>query len=161
MIRRPPRSTHCISSAASDVYKRQIKANSFLTFSEDKAVVPNVKSSLAFNSFFSQKNATDFNLNYSHQETTYDDFEQEILLPYKQSNTGPFIAKADVNGDGKEDIYVGGGSRQTGTLFLQTENGFVKNPQQSFELDKEKEDAESVFFDFDNDNDLDLSLIHI
>ena len=25
MIRRPPRSTHCISSAASDVYKRQIK----------------------------------------------------------------------------------------------------------------------------------------
>jgi len=25
MIRRPPRSTHCISSAASDVYKRQMK----------------------------------------------------------------------------------------------------------------------------------------
>ena len=25
MIRRPPRSTHCISSAASDVYKRQAK----------------------------------------------------------------------------------------------------------------------------------------
>ena len=24
MIRRPPRSTHCISSAASDVYKRQL-----------------------------------------------------------------------------------------------------------------------------------------
>ncbi|WP_082642909.1 VCBS repeat-containing protein [Maribacter dokdonensis] len=140
-------------------YKYNIKANSFLTFSEDKAVVPNVKSSLAFNSFFSQKNATDFNLNYSHQETTYDDFEQEILLPYKQSNTGPFIAKADVNGDGKEDIYVGGGSRQTGTLFLQTENGFVKNPQQSFELDKEKEDAESVFFDFDNDDDLDLYVV--
>ena len=27
MIRRPPRSTHCISSAASDVYKRQFLAN--------------------------------------------------------------------------------------------------------------------------------------
>jgi len=26
MIRRPPRSTHCISSAASDVYKRQMQA---------------------------------------------------------------------------------------------------------------------------------------
>jgi len=25
MIRRPPRSTHCISSAASDVYKRQVR----------------------------------------------------------------------------------------------------------------------------------------
>eukprot|EP00826_Nyctotherus_ovalis_P007009 TRINITY_DN1171_c0_g2_i1.p1 TRINITY_DN1171_c0_g2~~TRINITY_DN1171_c0_g2_i1.p1 ORF type:complete len:243 (-),score=72.62 TRINITY_DN1171_c0_g2_i1:162-857(-) len=28
MIRRPPRSTHCISSAASDVYKRQVNAHS-------------------------------------------------------------------------------------------------------------------------------------
>eukprot|EP00826_Nyctotherus_ovalis_P029717 TRINITY_DN2357_c0_g1_i2.p1 TRINITY_DN2357_c0_g1~~TRINITY_DN2357_c0_g1_i2.p1 ORF type:complete len:149 (-),score=63.94 TRINITY_DN2357_c0_g1_i2:108-533(-) len=27
MIRRPPRSTHCISSAASDVYKRQAKGS--------------------------------------------------------------------------------------------------------------------------------------
>eukprot|EP00826_Nyctotherus_ovalis_P016936 TRINITY_DN14940_c0_g1_i2.p1 TRINITY_DN14940_c0_g1~~TRINITY_DN14940_c0_g1_i2.p1 ORF type:complete len:161 (+),score=38.68 TRINITY_DN14940_c0_g1_i2:23-484(+) len=27
MIRRPPRSTHCISSAASDVYKRQVHGN--------------------------------------------------------------------------------------------------------------------------------------
>ena len=27
MIRRPPRSTHCISSAASDVYKRQVRNN--------------------------------------------------------------------------------------------------------------------------------------
>eukprot|EP00826_Nyctotherus_ovalis_P022932 TRINITY_DN17680_c0_g1_i2.p1 TRINITY_DN17680_c0_g1~~TRINITY_DN17680_c0_g1_i2.p1 ORF type:complete len:234 (-),score=32.16 TRINITY_DN17680_c0_g1_i2:148-828(-) len=29
MIRRPPRSTHCISSAASDVYKRQLLFNDF------------------------------------------------------------------------------------------------------------------------------------
>eukprot|EP00825_Cyclidium_porcatum_P009395 TRINITY_DN14787_c0_g1_i1.p1 TRINITY_DN14787_c0_g1~~TRINITY_DN14787_c0_g1_i1.p1 ORF type:complete len:118 (+),score=20.94 TRINITY_DN14787_c0_g1_i1:83-436(+) len=30
MIRRPPRSTHCISSAASDVYKRQVQIQLFL-----------------------------------------------------------------------------------------------------------------------------------
>eukprot|EP00825_Cyclidium_porcatum_P006075 TRINITY_DN12989_c0_g1_i1.p1 TRINITY_DN12989_c0_g1~~TRINITY_DN12989_c0_g1_i1.p1 ORF type:complete len:115 (-),score=21.33 TRINITY_DN12989_c0_g1_i1:688-1032(-) len=30
MIRRPPRSTHCISSAASDVYKRQAISLNFL-----------------------------------------------------------------------------------------------------------------------------------
>ena len=29
MIRRPPRSTHCISSAASDVYKRQADGTEF------------------------------------------------------------------------------------------------------------------------------------
>ena len=31
MIRRPPRSTHCISSAASDVYKRQGEGNDLYT----------------------------------------------------------------------------------------------------------------------------------
>ena len=30
MIRRPPRSTHCISSAASDVYKRQLEKDKLL-----------------------------------------------------------------------------------------------------------------------------------
>ena len=30
MIRRPPRSTHCISSAASDVYKRQSRVNAII-----------------------------------------------------------------------------------------------------------------------------------
>ena len=42
MIRRPPRSTHCISSAASDVYKRQGKrgrvANSIRTLVRAAAV---------------------------------------------------------------------------------------------------------------------------
>eukprot|EP00826_Nyctotherus_ovalis_P033819 TRINITY_DN2757_c0_g5_i1.p1 TRINITY_DN2757_c0_g5~~TRINITY_DN2757_c0_g5_i1.p1 ORF type:complete len:102 (+),score=14.96 TRINITY_DN2757_c0_g5_i1:23-307(+) len=33
MIRRPPRSTHCISSAASDVYKRQLCSSFSLTVS--------------------------------------------------------------------------------------------------------------------------------
>eukprot|EP00825_Cyclidium_porcatum_P048228 TRINITY_DN8031_c0_g1_i1.p3 TRINITY_DN8031_c0_g1~~TRINITY_DN8031_c0_g1_i1.p3 ORF type:complete len:106 (-),score=18.32 TRINITY_DN8031_c0_g1_i1:192-509(-) len=32
MIRRPPRSTHCISSAASDVYKRQLFFMLYLRF---------------------------------------------------------------------------------------------------------------------------------
>eukprot|EP00826_Nyctotherus_ovalis_P055277 TRINITY_DN7327_c0_g1_i16.p1 TRINITY_DN7327_c0_g1~~TRINITY_DN7327_c0_g1_i16.p1 ORF type:complete len:117 (+),score=11.74 TRINITY_DN7327_c0_g1_i16:24-353(+) len=35
MIRRPPRSTHCISSAASDVYKRQMLALTPYPFAPD------------------------------------------------------------------------------------------------------------------------------
>eukprot|EP00825_Cyclidium_porcatum_P010606 TRINITY_DN15430_c0_g1_i2.p3 TRINITY_DN15430_c0_g1~~TRINITY_DN15430_c0_g1_i2.p3 ORF type:complete len:115 (+),score=16.75 TRINITY_DN15430_c0_g1_i2:149-493(+) len=34
MIRRPPRSTHCISSAASDVYKRQVSTQSTWVYQE-------------------------------------------------------------------------------------------------------------------------------
>ena len=32
MIRRPPRSTHCISSAASDVYKRQVRRHQIIPY---------------------------------------------------------------------------------------------------------------------------------
>eukprot|EP00825_Cyclidium_porcatum_P003514 TRINITY_DN11632_c0_g1_i3.p2 TRINITY_DN11632_c0_g1~~TRINITY_DN11632_c0_g1_i3.p2 ORF type:complete len:135 (-),score=24.80 TRINITY_DN11632_c0_g1_i3:105-509(-) len=39
MIRRPPRSTHCISSAASDVYKRQVLNASLKEQSVDVAEV--------------------------------------------------------------------------------------------------------------------------
>eukprot|EP00825_Cyclidium_porcatum_P032687 TRINITY_DN3489_c0_g1_i2.p2 TRINITY_DN3489_c0_g1~~TRINITY_DN3489_c0_g1_i2.p2 ORF type:complete len:102 (-),score=23.54 TRINITY_DN3489_c0_g1_i2:50-355(-) len=35
MIRRPPRSTHCISSAASDVYKRQTQSTWAVPFRDD------------------------------------------------------------------------------------------------------------------------------
>ena len=35
MIRRPPRSTHCISSAASDVYKRQVQNTADIIGHED------------------------------------------------------------------------------------------------------------------------------
>eukprot|EP00826_Nyctotherus_ovalis_P046970 TRINITY_DN534_c0_g1_i5.p1 TRINITY_DN534_c0_g1~~TRINITY_DN534_c0_g1_i5.p1 ORF type:complete len:129 (+),score=51.48 TRINITY_DN534_c0_g1_i5:25-387(+) len=37
MIRRPPRSTHCISSAASDVYKRQAQYRSLYLQSSDQS----------------------------------------------------------------------------------------------------------------------------
>eukprot|EP00825_Cyclidium_porcatum_P039873 TRINITY_DN4931_c0_g1_i3.p2 TRINITY_DN4931_c0_g1~~TRINITY_DN4931_c0_g1_i3.p2 ORF type:complete len:108 (+),score=20.38 TRINITY_DN4931_c0_g1_i3:120-443(+) len=36
MIRRPPRSTHCISSAASDVYKRQAVSNGMFILAESQ-----------------------------------------------------------------------------------------------------------------------------
>eukprot|EP00825_Cyclidium_porcatum_P021617 TRINITY_DN24046_c0_g1_i2.p2 TRINITY_DN24046_c0_g1~~TRINITY_DN24046_c0_g1_i2.p2 ORF type:complete len:145 (+),score=38.58 TRINITY_DN24046_c0_g1_i2:139-573(+) len=41
MIRRPPRSTHCISSAASDVYKRQDRALETRENQEGSEFIPN------------------------------------------------------------------------------------------------------------------------
>ena len=50
MIRRPPRSTHCISSAASDVYKRQVKWNdgSWLEILGCGMVDPNVLENVGY-----------------------------------------------------------------------------------------------------------------
>ncbi|MEP2240060.1 MAG: FG-GAP-like repeat-containing protein, partial [Maribacter sp.] len=140
-------------------YQFDVKSNSSLTFSEKDASLISKEATIEKNPFFIAKNQQEYNLDFEHKETSYDDFEQEILLPYKQSNTGPFMAKGDINGDGKEDLYVGGGSGQSGTLYIQTQNGFTNRTPKSFQLDAGKEDAESVFFDFDNDNDLDLYVV--
>lgn len=92
---------------------------------------------------------------FHHQEPHYSDFKVQPLLPHKHSQEGPFISTGDVNGDGREDFFIGGAFRQNGQLFLQTASGSF-NSKPINETDAVKEDLESLFFDADQDGDLDL-----
>lgn len=95
-----------------------------------------------------------------HQEAEFDDYKTEILLPQKQSQEGPFITVADVNGDGMEDFFQGNGAGHPGVLYLQTKQGtFKKGNQKGFIGDKESEDIGVVFFDYDSDGDQDLYVV--
>lgn len=99
-------------------------------------------------------------LNFIHNEAPFNDMQREILIPHKLSNNGPCIASDDVNGDGFEDVFVGGSASEPARLFLQDKNGkFTPKSQSAFLVDKLHEDVSAVFFDIDGDQDQDIYVV--
>ena len=109
------------------------------------------------NLFFENIDVQDLGLDFTHKENEYDDWKEQVLLPHRLSQNGPFSATADINGDGLEDLFVGGAKDQSGVLYIQNSIGkFYKNSSQPWRTDKESEDLGCLFFDADGDSDLDL-----
>ncbi|MFD1143114.1 FG-GAP-like repeat-containing protein [Larkinella insperata] len=96
---------------------------------------------------------------FVHQEPEYIDFNQQKLLPHKLSQYGPAVSVGDVNGDGLDDLFIGGSRTQKGTFLLQTAAGKLVPqdllPGPAGEA-KPEEDMGSLLFDADGDGDLDL-----
>ncbi len=104
------------------------------------------------------KSATNFP--YKHISPETNDFKEQPLMPSMISYNGPRIAKADVNNDGLEDLFVCGAQGQEGQLFIQKIDGqFIADAQPDFAKDALSDDADAIFFDADNDGDQDLYVV--
>lgn len=91
---------------------------------------------------------------------TINDFKRQPLLVNPLSFSGPCLVKGDVNNDGLEDIFAGGGSGQAAVLYLQQKNGmFTVKSQVAFDADKQCEDADALFFDANGDGFKDLYVV--
>jgi len=67
-------------------------------------------------------------ISYVHKELDFVDFNIQKLLPHKLSEYDPALAVGDVDGDGLDDIIVGGNSITPAQVFLQQPNGmFVQH----------------------------------
>ncbi|MDJ1495389.1 VCBS repeat-containing protein [Cytophagaceae bacterium DM2B3-1] len=100
------------------------------------------------------------NLNYVHKESNFVDYNRDVLLKQMYSTQGPALATGDVNGDGLEDVYMGGAAGQPKKLFVQGKNGTFSDTQMpALALDSLYEDVDAVFFDADGDKDLDLYVV--
>lgn len=100
-----------------------------------------------------------YNLNYSHKENEFNDFIDEVLLPYKQSTLGPAIAVDDINGDQIDDLFLGGASEQAASLYLSTPTGYELAQQNVFLTDKRYEDNDALFIDYNGDGQKDIIVI--
>ncbi|MCO4100599.1 MAG: VCBS repeat-containing protein [Gemmatimonas sp.] len=95
-----------------------------------------------------------------HVENDFLDYNREPLMPHVVSAEGPALAVGDVNGDGLDDVYVGGAKWQRGSLLVQQPNGqFRESSVATLAADSVAEDVDALFFDADNDRDLDLYVV--
>ena len=93
----------------------------------------------------------------SHKENDYIDFDYEGLISKMLSQEGPSLAVADINGDGNDDVYIGGAKGTAGKIFINTANdNFKITAQPALESDASFEDTAASFLDVDNDGDQDL-----
>ncbi|MCK5281165.1 MAG: VCBS repeat-containing protein, partial [Cyclobacteriaceae bacterium] len=106
-------------------------------------------------------NATEqIGLVIKHNENRFDDFEKQLMLPHKFSDRGPCFEIGDVNGDGLEDIFMGGSAGIEGRLFNQNPDGsFGILPFPDLKVDRKSEDIDALFLDVDSDGDLDLYVV--
>ena len=138
-----------------NILKNQ-KANRVLKVRYSKASELEIDPSKNSDQLF--KNVTnEIGLVIKHNENKFDDFSRQLMLPHKFSDRGPCFAIGDVNGDGLEDIFMGGSANSEGRLFKQNVDGsFGILPFADLKIDRKSEDIDALFFDVDNDDDLDL-----
>jgi hypothetical protein len=136
---------------------KELRADQVLTADYAAAVAPPVQQPAAIRPLFADAGDS-CQLTYKHNEFDYIDFNDQKLLPHKLSQYGPALAVGDVDGNGLEDIFIGGAAQHKGVFLLQQRGeGFVeKDLLPGLADSKGAEDMGCLLLDIDGDNDLDL-----
>ncbi|MFS4418526.1 VCBS repeat-containing protein [Maribacter sp. 2307ULW6-5] len=134
-----------------------IASNQTISFDASKAMYPTQKDAKENPPLFERANEPP-GINFKHSEPAFNDFNYAPLLLHKFSKQGPGIAVGDIDNNGLEDIFIGGAYKQSGTFFLQTEEGTFSS-QNLIIGEKKEEDTGVLLFDADGDGDQDLYVV--
>jgi enediyne biosynthesis protein E4 len=94
-----------------------------------------------------------FSIGDAIKPSIFNDYKRQALLPNPISGSKLAMAKGDLNGDGLEDIFLGGLAGQGPQVLLQEKDGkFVKFPKaEIFAESSDNEDVDALIFDVDGD----------
>ncbi|HVE78107.1 MAG TPA: VCBS repeat-containing protein, partial [Gemmatimonadaceae bacterium] len=99
-------------------------------------------------------------LDFAHRENESVDFDRQRLAPKTVSMEGPALAVADVDGDGLDDLFIGGAKDQAGRLMRQRPDGrFVPSDTAPFQADAGSDDVGALFVDANGDGHPDLYVV--
>ncbi len=101
---------------------KNVAANQTLTLSPDNTAPYSYEKIIPKKRF--RKTEDNLGITYTHKEDNHTDFDYQKLIPYEVSDRGPALAVGDIDGDGKEDIFLGGARYQKASVYLQKEDGF-------------------------------------
>lgn len=93
-----------------------VSANQLLSIEENETAMD------FSNSVFNSKNTFEVQkplIAYKNEALSINDFKRQPLMLFMYSKAGPVIAKADVNKDGLEDIFISGDLNTPGKIYLQ------------------------------------------
>ena len=132
-----------------------VAPNSFLEVDKASAV-DSMRNLNSIKTVFSEFKGIDI----AHVENTFDDYEKQVLLPHKMSEFGPALAVGDVNGDGLDDIFMGGSAGNSPQLYIQNKDGkFILDTGKVWNEAAKYEDVDAVFVDVNSDGHLDLYVV--
>jgi ASPIC and UnbV/FG-GAP-like repeat/FG-GAP repeat len=98
-------------------------------------------------------------IHYRQEQRDYIDFNIQKMLPHKFSQFGPAIAVGDVDGNGFDDIVVGGAAGHSAQIFLQQRDGrFFQSALLPDDVARQKksDDLGVLLFDANGDGHPDL-----
>ncbi len=97
------------------------------------------------------------NLDIPNHEQPLNELSQQPLLPFRFNRPGPAVAVADLDGDGEDDLVLGGVSGESGRLLSNLGGGqFMTYGANVFGKNVAVADGPILALDVDADGDLDL-----
>jgi enediyne biosynthesis protein E4 len=125
-----------------------------LPLEEGKSFLPTHKGDPIFNDITAKTT-----VNFVHKEEDNIDYNIQRTLPHKFSQLGPSLSVGDINGDGLEDLVVGGSVSSPITIFAQTADGAFRRSELHKPGNNKAESQGLLLFDADSDKDMDLYMV--